>query len=113
MDCRRAFGRRSGRAVYSAIAPHEDMLDFDPALDETHHYDEVPGTAWAQQAAAHSVGDYVDDSGRIRIWGNVAQLLTLDYEAPSAKRRWPHPVHGSASRNTTARRNPAQHETTP
>ncbi|WP_152522766.1 hypothetical protein [Salinisphaera shabanensis] len=99
--------------MYSAIAPHEDMLDFDPALDETHHYDEVPGTAWAQQAAAHSVGDYVDDSGRIRIWGNVAQLLTLDYEAPSAKRRWPHPVHGSASRNTTARRNPAQHETTP
>ncbi|WP_293626310.1 hypothetical protein [Salinisphaera sp.] len=45
-----------------------------------------------------SVGDSVDDSGRIRGPDEVALLVVLDYEAPNATRRWPHRPHAYNSK---------------
>ncbi len=116
IDLKRATGRWPNRSLPAAeYFSRVQFLDADgrPLRPRLNRGSEEPATDWAQEAAAHSVGDYVDDSGQIRIWGDVAQLLALDFQAPSVKRRWPHAADGAETRDTAARDNAEQAENTP
>ncbi|MES1924788.1 hypothetical protein T31B1_05655 [Salinisphaera sp. T31B1] len=50
--------------------------------------EDTPGD-WAEESRQHSVDDYVGDNGVIRIWGDVARVVMLDYEPPVVKKTWP------------------------
>ncbi|GAB3676752.1 hypothetical protein [Salinisphaera aquimarina] len=71
---------------------HVQFLDADdrplrPML-QTAEADDTPGD-WAGESQQHGIRDYVDDSGQIRIWGDVAHVVMLAFEPPAIKRRWP------------------------
>lgn len=55
---------------------------------QTAQADGAPGD-WAAESQQHGIRDYVDDSGQIRVWGDVARVVMLDFEPPPVKRRWP------------------------
>ena len=50
--------------------------------------EDTPGD-WAEESHQHRVDDYVGDNGVIRIWGEVARVVMLDYEPPVVKKSWP------------------------
>jgi|GEM_PF-5016154 len=60
--------------------------------------DDTPGE-WAGESQQHGIPDYVDDSGQIPVWGNVARLVMLDFEPPAVTRHWPNAAKRRADAN--------------
>ena len=63
-------------------SPHPAVVGNAAAAEDT------PGD-WAEESHQHRVDDYVGDNGVIRIWGEVARVVMLDYEPPVVKKSWP------------------------
>lgn len=86
---------------------HVQFLDADDrplrAMLQTAQADDTPGD-WAEESQQHGIRDYVDDSGQIRVWGDVARVVMLDFEPLPVKRRWPN----AAKRRANADEAPQQ-----
>ncbi|MES1939237.1 hypothetical protein T5B8_03296 [Salinisphaera sp. T5B8] len=68
---------------------------------------EYSGADWADEAAQHGLRDYIYEDGHIRIWGDVASVLTLAFEPPAIEKSWPHrPGHNAASANDDPEKTP-------
>ena len=68
---------------------------------------EYSGADWADEAVQHGLRDYIYEDGHIRIWGDVASVLTFAFEPPAIEKSWPHrPGHNAASANDDQEKTP-------
>lgn len=49
---------------------------------------------WRVEGANHTVGDYLDDAGRIRFWGEIAQVKSVTFSGKPIEKQWQHHLDG-------------------
>jgi len=49
---------------------------------------------WRVEGANHSVGDYLDDAGRIRFWGRIDQVKSVTFSGAPIEKQWHNHLEG-------------------